>query len=223
MARNKATNALWELQAELVKSLLGMDIRLHASSRKIPRLKPMKAPTESDEKPDDGIWYDVGADWLRFCTNEHFWFAHYIYEVKVDTKQLLCIRNIRQFNAFEQKYRIEPRWLQIAKDNIQRHKEYCKANLRGKALKEALAAIHDEDCFPEISNLYDIDWQRIAEKYPGVEIAPYLWKKRHTANWYYNWDCASGVVWDINVIKSFDLFCHYDREFKVFKERTCFG
>lgn len=43
----------------------------------------------------------------------------------------------------------------------------------------------------------DIDWGRVTARYDGIEIAPYLWSRRHgaPARWYYGWDCASGVTW----------------------------
>lgn len=40
-----------------------------------------------------------------------------------------------------------------------------------------------------------IDWARVAERYDGIEIAPYQWKRRLNRMWYYGWDCASGVIW----------------------------
>lgn len=39
------------------------------------------------------------------------------------------------------------------------------------------------------------DWVKLAETYDGLEIAPYLWERRHGRMWYYGWDCASGVIW----------------------------
>jgi hypothetical protein len=43
---------------------------------------------------------------------------------------------------------------------------------------------------------YDIDWERLAKEYDGVEIAPYQWQRRLSdQRWYYSWDCASGCIW----------------------------
>jgi hypothetical protein len=44
---------------------------------------------------------------------------------------------------------------------------------------------------------YGIDWPRVAQRYDGIEIAPYLYRQRHALErfWYYTWDCASGVIW----------------------------
>ena len=44
---------------------------------------------------------------------------------------------------------------------------------------------------------YGMDWKRLAERYDGIEIAPYQWSKRLGVDncWYYGWDCASGCIW----------------------------
>ena len=39
------------------------------------------------------------------------------------------------------------------------------------------------------------EWQRVAEDYDGIEIAPYCWELRLDLHWYYSWDCASGCIW----------------------------
>lgn len=42
-----------------------------------------------------------------------------------------------------------------------------------------------------------IDWKSVSQKYDGLEIAPYQYKRRFSLDflWYYGWDCASGVIW----------------------------
>ncbi len=52
--------------------------------------------------------------------------------------------------------------------------------------------------------IYRIDWTLVATRYAGIEIAPYQWQHRHDAMWYYGWDCASGCVWDVDAIRSFE-------------------
>ena len=50
----------------------------------------------------------------------------------------------------------------------------------------------------EARYLSRIRWDRVAERYQGIVIAPYHWSRRmadHTF-WYYGWDCASGCIWD---------------------------
>jgi hypothetical protein len=41
-----------------------------------------------------------------------------------------------------------------------------------------------------------------ANGYAGIIIAPYQWERRLDRLWYYGWDCASGVIWDLSAIES---------------------
>lgn len=49
------------------------------------------------------------------------------------------------------------------------------------------------------------DWERLAQEYQAIIIAPYQWSLRMEMMWYYTWDCASGVVWDKDAVESFKL------------------
>ncbi len=51
-----------------------------------------------------------------------------------------------------------------------------------------------------------IDWQKVAKKYSGIEINPYIYRARLDAkiSWYYTWDVASGCIWKEDAIKSFE-------------------
>jgi hypothetical protein len=42
-----------------------------------------------------------------------------------------------------------------------------------------------------------VDWALVAERWSGIEIAPYIGERRFDgpARWYYVWDCASGCTW----------------------------
>ncbi len=45
-----------------------------------------------------------------------------------------------------------------------------------------------------------IRWPDVgADGWQGIIIAPYLWERRFQ-DWYYGWDCASGVIWDAAAI-----------------------
>jgi hypothetical protein len=52
---------------------------------------------------------------------------------------------------------------------------------------------------------YQLDWNKIREKYQGIIISPYQWKCRLAleSSWYYGWDCTSGCIWDLNCIEEF--------------------
>ena len=47
-----------------------------------------------------------------------------------------------------------------------------------------------------------IDWPTVAEQYDGIIITPYQWQCRmlDTTSWYYGWDCASGCIWNLDVL-----------------------
>lgn len=55
------------------------------------------------------------------------------------------------------------------------------------------------------TSLKMIDWESVAKKYSGIEIAPYHYSLRFKLFWYYGWDVASGCIWDLNAIKSTKL------------------
>lgn len=55
-------------------------------------------------------------------------------------------------------------------------------------------------------SVYDIDWKRVAKKYHGIIITPYIWSQRlSNNNWYYAWDCASGCIWNKRAIQSIEM------------------
>lgn len=60
-----------------------------------------------------------------------------------------------------------------------------------------------------ICHLLSIDWQRVAESWQAIIIAPYIWERRlprdlkthQLSFWYYSWDCASGCIWDADAVE----------------------
>jgi len=49
-----------------------------------------------------------------------------------------------------------------------------------------------------------IDWHEVIfAGWQGVLVAPYCWRARmdDKTSWYYGWDCASGVFWDLEAIE----------------------
>jgi hypothetical protein len=57
----------------------------------------------------------------------------------------------------------------------------------------------DEEIFNRAGYL---DWVKIRADYSGLIITPYLYERRLADGmmWYYSWDCASGVIWDVSCI-----------------------
>lgn len=56
---------------------------------------------------------------------------------------------------------------------------------------------------------YNIEWDRVARDFGGIVIAHYFWSCRlggmgditnQISNWYYGWDCASGCIWNPDVL-----------------------
>lgn len=46
----------------------------------------------------------------------------------------------------------------------------------------------------------NIEWGKVKALYDGLIIAPYIWSHRLDLMWYYGWDCASGVIWNMDAI-----------------------
>lgn len=77
---------------------------------------------------------------------------------------------------------------------------------------EELDAFHDEyniEIIPSIK-MRRIDWEAVAKRYTGIEIEPYNWQRRLSQTdvmdmlWYYGWDCASGCIWELDALVSFN-------------------
>ena len=45
-------------------------------------------------------------------------------------------------------------------------------------------------------------WQSMSPWYDGIIIAPYCYQvlASRGSNWYYNWDCSSGCIWNLDAI-----------------------
>lgn len=52
------------------------------------------------------------------------------------------------------------------------------------------------------SRSHAIDWPVVTGRYDGIVVAPYVWARRldGDAGWYYGWDCASGCVWNTDIL-----------------------
>lgn len=67
--------------------------------------------------------------------------------------------------------------------------------------------VPSEFCFGE-EFLYksgNINWPEVASLVSGIEISPYVWKRRMEYMWYYGWDVASGCIWNPDAIQKFSL------------------
>ena len=55
---------------------------------------------------------------------------------------------------------------------------------------------------PSMKLIKQVEWTRIAREYDGIEIPVYFWEFRMHPEfmWYYGWDCASGVIWNLEKV-----------------------
>lgn len=149
-------------------------------------------------KPN-GLWYSCGNSWLEWCLAEDFGFGSYIHSIKLDLSAMKVIKNVRGFDTFSAEYGMAQgewyeKFLGICSDEL---KKFVTPSFR----------------LPDY-----IDWERVAQKYAGIEINPYLWKRRLTGGlWYYGMDCASGCVWDASIVRSVDLIAYYDSKHGVIR------
>jgi hypothetical protein len=132
-----------------------------------------------------GLWYGINQSWIEWCSSEEpGWVHDHLHEVILDYSKILRIKNIKEFNAFEQKFGMIDPMLKML---------------------EGMMPVGSYRVGRET-----IDWYKVAEQYSGLEITPYLWEKRLTSMWYYGWDCASGCVWNADAIVSIHPFAFFD-------------
>ena len=63
-----------------------------------------------------------------------------------------------------------------------------------------------------------IDWAKVAQKYAGIEINPYIHEARHSVIWYNGWDVASGCIWDVSAIRDIELLVDMSKEWDHVKQ-----
>lgn len=113
-----------------------------------------------------GFWYEVGADWRRWCRSEmpHWLAGRHLHRVTLGDERILRITSESELDDFDRQYRVTEHLPGFSES-------YGPMNL-------------------------GIAWAAVADEHDGIEIAPYLWTRRLDGpTWYYSWDCASGVIW----------------------------
>lgn len=95
-------------------------------------------------------------------------------------------------------------WCEAEDFGLGKHKHLLEVDL-SRVLVLRLST--DILCFHEkygLDERYEVDWDAVAKKFSGIEIAPYQWSLRldSKVSWYYPWDCASGCIWDLSIVKS---------------------
>lgn len=117
-----------------------------------------------------GLWFDVDADWKRWCDSENFRPEELMtcHEVKLLGGNVLELARALDLDDFTERFGAWP--------------ERYPDSLR--------TGVHH----------INIDWPKVAEMYDGIIIAPYCWERRMELMWYYGFDCASGCVWNTDIV-----------------------
>ena len=154
-------------------------MRLVKYSKEIITFDPNRIYPKSDRdeyfKPN-GLWISDESDfgWRDWCTGENWGTDTLMYEHLVELNPDNNILFIRNVEELD-KF----------------HEEYAVDILRD---------YHRFGCPPRRDWL---DWRRVYPLYQGIIITPYQWERRLQYMWYYGWDCASGCIWDLRAIRSF--------------------
>jgi hypothetical protein len=162
----------------------------HWSSDPI-KLRKMSYLQSGQPKPN-GLWFDVNEEWRRWCGAVQFRLETLRYRHTVtifDTSRILFLQSAKDIDAFTRKYgrnlSCHIQLLQDAKD------------------VDAFTRKYGRDLFGDIQRQFSeyIMWEEVAEKHSGIIIAPYSRARSQTYLWYYGWNCASGCIWETNVIR----------------------
>ena len=124
-----------------------------------------------------GLWYAVGSEWIDWCQSEMpEWIGDKYYRIEVTDKVL--------------KIDTEPKFMDFMKEFAEMEPPYKFATMDHPMFINSLR----RDTM--------INWEKVAQQYSGIEIAPYRYDLRLEHMWYYGWDVASGCIWDKSGIKS---------------------
>lgn len=123
----------------------------------------------------DGFWVSVGTSWLEWCHAESFGLER----AAVVTRVVLA-----------------PDANVLRLDGARALDEFTKQfGMRPTWQTSAPLGLRD----------HCIDWSAVAAAYDGIVIAPYCYQRRFDLMWYYGWDCASGVIWNLSAIAGVDV------------------
>lgn len=124
-----------------------------------------------------GLWVSVGDEWKEWCVSENFAIEDLTFKHQVILKS---DANILYLDTPEKIFELSKKY---------------------PSTKESVSKLIGLDSSNEL------DWIKIKSEYQGIIIAPYQWECRLAleSTWYYGWDCASGCIWDISCIESFEL------------------
>lgn len=132
-----------------------------------------------------GLWVSVDGeqDWPEWCLAEDYPLGTWPYRVTLRAQaNVLTITSGYELDYLHALYSYE--------DDFNRRMRERGDLLEGQRFRV---------------NQWPMDWCRMAGDYQGLIIAPYLWSHRFGGPfWYYGWDCASGCIWDLDAISTFE-------------------
>ena len=148
-----------------------------------------------DWKPK-GLWYSSYDSWYNLILNDiglTEWLYDYLYKIDINNNNLTTIRDKNKNNKNK---------LLVIRDtkdfNI-----FCK-KYKNKVKIISLGRSH---------HIIYINWKKVSHDYGGIEIIPYLNKKRNI-DWYYTWDVASGCIWNNELIENITHVGEKDENYK---------
>lgn len=151
------------------------------------------------------------------------------------TKPMKRVRSARQADDLQSQFCGKPRGLWVSVKGEDDWASWCQgeqwgldrlvvrhsvvltpgANILRVSGVRALDDFHHRYSVTEMLGRYSrsyIDWRFVAKKFDGILIAPYVWERRlekPLSDWYYGWDCASGVIWNARAVAQ--VTCDSDR------------
>ena len=136
-----------------------------------------------------GLWVSVEGpdDWKSWCESEKFHLSGLAvaHEVTLtDDANLITITTGRELDEFHKKWTEE--------DDF---------NRRMAARRPPDNPLEAQFRF----NQWPIPWGKVAAEFDGILIPTYLWSHRLDGPlWYCGWDCASGCIWNLSAVASFE-------------------
>ena len=140
-----------------------------------------------DVKPS-GLWYSCHDSWYNWILAEEMpeKLLKYIHKLNIKNNVLTDIRNKNKNKLLV---------IKTLKDFDLFNKNY-KVIIKSKYKKKKI--------FYTVENTY-IDWKKVSNDFGGIEICPYLNKRRNIL-WYNSFDVASGCIWNPqSIIKNFKI------------------
>ncbi len=147
---------------------------------------------QSGHPKPNGFWFDVNEEWRRWCEADRFRPETLRYRHTVtllDSSRILFLRRARDIDAFTRKYG----------RNLSARIQF----LQSTDDRYAFTSKYGQDLIGDIQKQFShyIMWEEVAAKHSGIIIVPYSPSRSLSYIWYYGWHCASGCVWDTNIIR----------------------